>query len=204
MRKLVVYIFSFIVIQLSGQPSEILYLSGTDKDNTVQWDFLCTHGMNSGVWSKINVPSNWELQGFGSYLYGNVNREQDEKGIYRYEFSVPQGWEKKLINIVFEGSMTDTEVKINGKIAGPVHQGGFYRFKYDITELLDLENPNLLEVTVSKESSDESVNRAERIADYWVFGGIYRPVYLEALPVRHIDRVAMMLVLTALSVWMFL
>ncbi|MEO6455425.1 MAG: hypothetical protein ABIN97_15200, partial [Ginsengibacter sp.] len=24
------------------------YLSGTDKDHTVQWDFFCTKGMNSG------------------------------------------------------------------------------------------------------------------------------------------------------------
>ena len=49
---------------------------------------------------------------------------------------------------------------------------------------------NLLEVTVSKESSNESINRAERISDYWVFGGIFRPVYLEACPAQYIDRVA--------------
>jgi beta-galactosidase/beta-glucuronidase len=39
-----------------------------------------------------------------------------------------------------------------------------------------------LEVRVSKESANESVNGAERHADFWIFGGIYRPVYLEALP----------------------
>ena len=49
---------------------------------------------------------------------------------------------------------------------------------------------NLLEVTVSKESSNESVNRAERLADYWVFGGIFRPVYLEAVPKEFIDHLA--------------
>ena len=51
--------------------------------------------------------------------------------------------------------------------------------------------PNLLEVTVSKVSANESVNRAERFrADYWVFGGIFRPVYLEALPAAFIDWTA--------------
>ena len=35
-----------------------------------------------------------------------------------------------------------------------------------------------------------SVNEAERQADYWVFGGIFRPVYLEAYPAQSIDRVA--------------
>jgi hypothetical protein len=62
--------------------------------------------------------------------------------------------------------MTDTEVKINGKSAGETHRGAFYRFKYDIT-LLFFDKPNTLEVTVSKMSSDASVNNAERLADYW-------------------------------------
>ncbi|HLP71669.1 MAG TPA: glycoside hydrolase family 2 TIM barrel-domain containing protein [Bacteroidales bacterium] len=192
MKKLLV-----ILLLISGnlignaQKTEIRYLSGTDKDHTVQWDFFCTNGMNSGEWSKIAVPSNWELQGFGSYLYGNVNRKADEKGMYKYEFTVPAGWEKKKVNIVFEGSMTDTEVKINGKLAGPVHQGAFYRFRYDVSDLLNYKGSNMLEVTVSKESANESVNRAERISDFWVFGGIFRPVYLEALPVQFIDRVAL-------------
>lgn len=146
--------------------------------------------MNSGKWGVIDVPSNWELQGFGSYLYGNVNTNVDEKGLYKFQFEIPSEWEKKKVNIVFDGSMTDTEVKINGKPAGPVHRGAFYRFKYDISSLLNYGGSNTLEVTVSKESADESVNRAERISDYWVFGGIFRPVYLEALPLKYIDRVA--------------
>ena len=85
--------------------------------------------------------------------------------------------------------MTDTEVKINGKSAGTIHQGAFYRFKYDITSLLFFDKPNTLEVTVSKMSADASVNNAERLADYWVFGGIFRPVFLEATPKQFIDYV---------------
>ena len=94
-----------------------------------------------------------------------------------------------MVNIVFDGSMTDTEVKINGKSAGAIHQGAFYRFKYDISTLLNYDKPNTLEVTVSKMSADASVNNAERLADYWVFGGIFRPVFLEALPKQFIDYV---------------
>ena len=59
-----------------------------------------------------------------------------------------------------------------------------------MTGLLKFDEPNLLEVTVAKHSANDSVNRAERTADYWVFGGIYRPVYLEAVPQRFIERVA--------------
>lgn len=41
------------------------------------------------------------------------------------------------VSIVFEGVMTDTEVKINDIPAGDIHQGGFYRFSYDITDKLN-------------------------------------------------------------------
>lgn len=172
---------------------QLQYLSGTDNENTVTWDFFSTGGRNSGYWTKIQVPSHWEQQGFGSYnygrdyvTYGKNFRFADEKGQYKHQFKVPASWKGKEVHIVFEGSMTDTEVKINGKSAGPIHQGSFYRFKYNINHLLAWDRENLLEVTVSKMSADPTVNNAERLADYWVFGGIYRPVYLEALPKEHI------------------
>jgi hypothetical protein len=123
-------------------------------------------------------------------LYGKTNLVANERGFYKYKFRVRQQWKNKKIFIVFEGSMTDTEVKINGTLAGPIHQGAFYQFKYDVTKLINLNGENLLEVNVSKESANESVNRAERISDYWVFGGIFRPVYLEAKPEVAIDRIA--------------
>ncbi|RZM19629.1 MAG: glycoside hydrolase family 2, partial [Pedobacter sp.] len=180
----------------TAQQKQVQYLSGTDAAHTVQWDFYCTAGRNSGEWKKIQVPSCWEQQGYGNYNYGRDYKTNgknfrfyDEKGMYKYQFSVPANWKGKEINIVFDGSMTDTEVKINGKSAGAIHQGAFYRFKYDISDLLLYDKKNLLEVTVSKMSADGSVNNAERLADYWIFGGIFRPVFLEAMPKKHIDYV---------------
>lgn len=175
-----------------AQQTVVQYLSGTDKDNTVAWDFFCTKGRNSGKWTTIAVPSCWELQGFGRYDYGHVKlaEQGDEEGLYKYRFKVDKQWKGQKVKIVFEGSMTDTEVKINGKQAGNIHQGAFYRFSYDISELLKYGTSNLLEVKVSKKSVNYSVNQAERVADFWIFGGIFRPVYLEMTPVAHIERVA--------------
>ena len=177
---------------LLAQHTEIKYLSGTGNDNTVSWQFFCTDGMNSGKWTTIPVPSCWELQGFGKYNYGldKDNVGGKEQGLYKYEFTVSSSWRNKTIILVFEGVMTDAEVKVNGQTAGPIHQGAFYAFKYDITSLLKFDSNNLLEVTVAKHSANESVNAAERRADYWIFGGIFRPVYLEALPAAHIEQVA--------------
>jgi hypothetical protein len=175
-----------------SQNTEKVYLSGTGSDKTVNWQFYCTAGSKSGKWTTIPVPGNWELQGFGKYNYG-LDKDSirgKEQGLYKYNFTVPAAWATKIVQIVFEGSMTDTEVKINGKSAGPTHQGAFYSFKYDITKLLQYGKKNLLEVTVSKHSANESVNGAERRGDYWIFGGIFRPVYLQALPAEHIAHVA--------------
>lgn len=186
----------FASTSIKAQQKQIQYLSGTDAKNTVQWDFFCTAGRNSGEWKKIQVPSCWEQQGFGNYNYGRDYKTNgknarfyDEKGMYKYQFKVPATWKGKEVNIVFDGSMTDTDVKINGKSAGTIHQGAFYRFKYDISALLYFDKPNTLEVTVSKMSADASVNNAERLADYWIFGGIFRPVFLEATPKQFIDYV---------------
>ena len=196
MKKVIFSFVCFTTLFANAQQKQIQYLSGTDAAHTVRWDFYCTAGRNSGEWKKIQVPSNWEQQGYGNYNYGRDYKTNgknarfyDEQGKYKCEFKVPAAWKGKVVNIVFDGSMTDTEVKINGQSAGAIHQGAFYRFKYDISSLLNYDKINLLEVMVSKMSADASVNNAERLADYWVFGGIFRPVFLEAMPKQYIDYV---------------
>jgi hypothetical protein len=176
---------------------QVIYLSGKGYKDTKTWEFYCTDGRNSGYWTTIEVPSCWEQQGFGNYEYGRSRYSYgpdytyaSEKGMYKLNFMIPAGWKGNVVNIVFDGSMTDTEVKINGKLAGDIHQGAFYQFKYNITDKIIFGQNNLLEVTVSKLSADESVNRAERYGDYWNFGGLFRPVYLEVFPEEHIERVA--------------
>ena len=179
-------------IAVPAQQTELQYLSGTGSDQTVDWDFYLTEGRGAGRWTTIPVPSNWELQGFGKYNYGfdKDSVKGKEKGLYRYRFTVPPAWKDKYINLVFEGVMTDAEVKVNGQPAGPLHQGAFYAFRYPVSQLLKWGAENLLEVTVAKHSANTSVNAAERKGDFWIFGGIFRPVYLEALPAQHISRVA--------------
>jgi hypothetical protein len=200
--RLFLSLVSLVLLALTAaaQPTpqkQTQYLSGRDNTRTATWDFYCTGGRKSGYWTTIQVPSCWEQQGFGAYnygrdykTYGKNFRFADEQGKYKHTFSVPGDWREKAVFIVFEGAMTDAEVRVNGQLAGPIHQGAFYRFKYDISPLLKFGQPNLLEVTVSKMSADASVNNAERLADYWVFGGIFRPVYLEATPKQFIPYTA--------------
>lgn len=193
MKKLLLLILAAMgVLGVEAQPTERIYLSGTDVEHPRTWDFYCSGGQNSGAWRTIQVPSCWEQQGYGDYTYGRFYRTKGlkpstETGRYRTTFKVPKGGHYRL---VFEGSMTDTEVWIDGKKVGPTHQGGFTEFSYDVTPFIRPNKVQRLEVLVHKESANASVNEAERRADWWLFGGIYRPVYIEVMPKAHISHVA--------------
>ena len=180
-------ICSALNMQAQAPHPERIYLSGTGTDYTRTWEFYCSKGQSSGKWKSIEVPSCWELQGFGEYTYGRYYtikgaKPSDETGIYRYRFLTPDCEKNDRIKLFFDGVMTDAEVWVNGKSAGQIHQGAFYRFSYDITSLMKAEGENLLEVKVAKQSANKSVNAAERRADWWLYGGIYRPVWLEVVP----------------------
>ena len=62
--------------------TKTMMLSGTGSDDAVEWDFYCDKGRNCGEWSKIAVPSNWELEGFGGYDYGHIREKHDEQGTF--------------------------------------------------------------------------------------------------------------------------
>ena len=175
------------------------YLSGHGCDDMVEWDFLCSDGRNSGKWTKIGVPSCWELQGFGTYqygmrFYGKATPEgiADETGKYKTEFTLPQEWAGRQIQLVFEAAFTEIRVQINGRKAGDgTYQGGFTRHTIDVSDRVFFgTKKNRLEVEVLKESTNPQVNLAERRADYWNFGGIWRPVFIVAKPAQNIHRVA--------------
>ncbi|MBQ9356651.1 MAG: glycoside hydrolase family 2 [Prevotella sp.] len=197
------FLLSFVICHLSfsiaAQETERLYLSGHGCDDMVQWDFKCTDGRGSGQWTKIGVPSCWELQGFGTYqygmrFYGKATPEgiADEHGLYKTEFTLPQEWQGRQIELVFEAVFTEARVQINGRKAGAgTYQGGFTRHTIDISDRVFFGNKkNRLEVEVLKESTNPQVNMAERRADYWNFSGIWRPVFIVAKPMQNIQRVA--------------
>jgi len=100
-----------------GVATERVYLSGTDKNNTVPWDFRVSGGRQAGVWTTIPVPSCWEMKGFGTYTYGNWSAG-DEYGDYRKNFTVPANWAGRRVFLVYEGSMAETETTVNGIPAG--------------------------------------------------------------------------------------
>ena len=172
--------------------TEIQMLSGKGPEDAVPWSFKISSGRRAGEDATIPVPSNWQQHGFGDYQYGyDKGPRVADKGLYKRSFTVPANWRGRTVDIVFDGVMTDALVKVNGREAGPVHQGGFNRFRFDITRLVKFGEANEIEVEVSEASAARETDVAERHGDYWVFGGIYRPVWLEASPLESVSHVAM-------------
>ena len=179
------------LVHAEAPETERQMLSGQGPDDAIPWDFVIDGSRKAGQPSKIPVPSNWQQQGFGHYQYGyDKGPRASDRAVYSRSFTVPAAWKGRTIRIVFDGVMTDALVKVNGTIAGPVHQGGFNRFSHDVTALVKPGEENRLEVEVSEASAAHDTDIAERHGDYWVFGGIYRPVWLEAAPAQAIAHVA--------------
>ncbi|MDQ6888958.1 MAG: hypothetical protein M3Z56_01565 [Bacteroidota bacterium] len=94
LQKAVLFLFiqPVFIFSAHAQQTIIQYLSGTDKDHTVLWDFMCTAGRHSNKWLKIPVPSCWEMQGFGTYNYYEDKQNPDEPGfintILKYHQSI--------------------------------------------------------------------------------------------------------------------
>ncbi|WP_017446622.1 glycoside hydrolase family 2 [Gayadomonas joobiniege] len=178
----------------SDKTAQRVYLSGKGTSDAINWQFKCSDGRKCGQWHDIPVPSNWEQQGFGHYNYGHdlPAEKHDEVGTYKTQFFAPNDWKNKHVRLVFEGSMTQTSVFLNGEKLGVDNMGGYVPFRHDLskTKALKYGAENELTVIVKKKPDNDSLDHAERKADYWVFGGIYRPVYLEVQNKSFINRVA--------------
>lgn len=118
----------------------------------------------TGGWADINVPGNWERQGYGTAIYVNETYEFDDKmfnfkknpplvphaknevGSYRRTFKVPADWKGRRVVLCCEGVISFYYVWVNGKLLG-YNQGSKTNAEWDITDVLnDGENVVALEV----------------------------------------------------------
>lgn len=145
-------------------------------------------------WDNIQVPSNWEMKGYGTPLY--VNQDQPFKlqppyirawsddpnwdpnpvGSYRRDFEIPNEWENKQIFINFGGIYGAAYIWVNGQYVGYT-QGANNDHEFDLTSYVH-KGKNMIAVQVIK-WSDGSYLETQ---DMFRMGGIHRDVYLVATP----------------------
>ena len=137
-------------------------------------------------WDEIQVPSNWEIEGYGTPIYVNTEYPFDSKpeppfikidnpvGSYRHIFSVPEDWDGKSVLLHFGAVKSAAYLWINGEKVGYT-QGAKTPSEWDITKYLKKgENSLALEVY---RWSDGSFLECQ---DFWRLSGIERDVFIYA------------------------
>ena len=145
-------------------------------------------------WDDIQVPSNWEMQGYDKPIYANVEYPHDNcppyirrrPGYYGYgenpvgsyvrEFTIPQHWDGKEIFVRFGGIYSAAYIWVNGQYVGYT-QGANNDHEFDITQAARVGS-NKLAVQVFR-WSDGSYLECQ---DMFRMSGIYRDVELFATP----------------------
>ncbi len=167
-----------------------------------EWDFYYTTDPDSVVgdprpphWDKIEVPSNWTLQGNQNWhdkpIYTNVKMPflpadppyvpaENPTGVYRRTFTLPEGWADRRVFICFEGVESAFYLWVNGQKVG-YSQDSRLPAEFDLTPYLQTGENTLTAVVIRW--SDGSYLEDQ---DHWRMAGIYRDVYLYATPQVHI------------------
>lgn len=167
------------------------YVGSTDDRPA---DFMNADFDASG-WDEIDVPSNWEMKGYGTPIYCNVNSpfgnsappkigrahngwvyDFNPVGSYLRTFTLPDTWTDSRVLLNFEGIYSAAFVWVNGKYVGYT-QGANNDHEFDITAALH-KGENTLAVQVIR-WSDGSYLESQ---DMFRMSGIYRNVTLTAVP----------------------
>lgn len=153
-------------------------------------------------WKEIPVPSNWEMQGYGTPIYTNITypfkrdfprvtdtpddhswtaySQRDPVGSYRREFTVPEGWAGHEIYLLFAGVNSAYYVWINGQRVG-YSQDTRMTAEFDITHQLK-PGTNTIAVEVYRWSDGSYIEDQ----DFWRMSGIFRDVTLLARTPIHL------------------
>ncbi|MBQ8046618.1 MAG: DUF4981 domain-containing protein [Prevotella sp.] len=153
-------------------------------------------------WENIDVPSNWEMQGFGTPIYTNIiypylnnppfiqpqrgytaMAEPNPVGSYRRDFVLPENWNDKTVHLHFDGVYSAFYVWVNGKMAG-YSQGANNDSEFDITPYIK-RGKNTVAVEVYRWSDGSYLEDQ----DMFRLSGIHRDVYLVAMPKFHITSI---------------
>ena len=149
-------------------------------------------------WDTIKVPSNWQLQGFGTALYTNAtypfkvdpprvmgdspeyytnNKDRNPIGSYRRTFTIPADWNGRQIFINFDGVDSAFYLWINGQMVG-YSQDSRTPAEFDITEYINTNGENIVAAEVYRYCDGSYLEDQ----DFWRLSGIYRNVYLYSAP----------------------
>lgn len=150
-------------------------------------DDFQNNDFDSNSWDVIDVPSNWEMRGYGIPIYTNsvypffndfpnINHNDNPVGHYIKTVSIDESWNNKDVILHFGGVSSAYYVWVNGEFVG-YSEDTRLPSEFDITKLLQ-KGENKIAVKVYR-WADGSYLEAQ---DHWRMSGIEREVYLQAVP----------------------
>ncbi|HEY5553065.1 MAG TPA: beta-galactosidase GalA [Opitutaceae bacterium] len=134
-------------------------------------------GFTDVTWRTVDLPHDWAIElpfdkaaeinhGFRAVGPGF---EANSIAWYRRAFELPSADEGKRIWLTFDGVYRDATVWVNGWLMRH-HEGGYYPFREDITDVVKFGEPNVIAMRVD----------ATKFEGWFYEGaGIYRHVWLE-------------------------
>ena len=133
-------------------------------------------------WGPIQVPANWELNGYGTPIYVNVDNEfrpneppfaptvDNPVGCYVTEFDIPEAWKDRLTFINFGAVKSAYYLWVNGQFVG-FTEDAKTNAEFDLTPYVKV-GKNTLAVKVYRFSNGSYFE----CQDFWRLSGIERDV----------------------------
>lgn len=174
-------------VSLNGRWDFILY----NRPELVEDNLLDVQTPSN--WTSIDVPSNWQLQGFDKPIYCNVKYPfavnppfvppENPTGCYRTTFTISPEQLSKCNHIIFEGVNSAFHLWCNGHWVG-YSQDSRLPSEFNLSPFLQA-GTNRLAVMVIRWSDGSYLEDQ----DMWWLSGIFRDVFLLTKPTSHIRDV---------------
>lgn len=177
-----------LVLSLASRPAGAQ--SRTTQTLSTGWQFCKAEGpqantqtapLGAAVWQAVAIPHTWNaadvLDDAPGYYRG--------VGWYRKTLHVSANWQSRSLYLQFEGANQESEVYVNGQLAGR-HAGGYTAFSVPVSRLLRFDGVGANEVLV-KVDNRANPSIPPLSGDFTFYGGLYRDVYLVAASAVHFD-----------------
>lgn len=147
------------------------------------------------TWTTVSVPHTWNRVGYYKDApASHINTAQNVVtaqgvGWYKLVFTPPANVADMESFLQFDAASRIATVWLNGTLLG-THRGGFSRFRFDSTAALKPGHENALTVKVDNTKPALGSSTADVLpltGDFFVYGGLYRPVSLVFTRKMHLD-----------------
>ncbi|MCM1165858.1 MAG: discoidin domain-containing protein [Lachnospiraceae bacterium] len=181
------------VVTMTGRTTENFdkdwkFLKMTQKDGLSELS-VETADFDDSAWENITLPHTWNdkdgCDGWSGVDEGGENYYRGLGGYRKSYYFSSEAYSEKSVYLEFEGANTVTELFVNGTSAG-IHKGGYSAFRFNITDLIRLDEENIIAVKVNN-APTEYIAPINIQGDFTKMGGIYRDVSLIAVSPVHID-----------------